>query len=257
MVKLFHLIRGILALPRRVGLVVVLVGLGAGAASYGPQIWELGSNALALGQTPGDGTFDPAVLLSPEKELNLINSVEEEVAPQLRRAQILIRKQEAEIGYLREKARFIEARVPRPCGETRTAEEILLDLARKAAGESSEAKEDRELFRRLGGPTWVAMRNRREELATSLQGLLRLNERVASLKSTLEKRRLLTLQYAPKEAEEECQTEEQVRFPEIERTKDLLEVAHETLFKTVYALDPGLLQDEKSNTDGVTLAQTP
>ena len=122
--------KAILSLPFKAGLYTFLLGLGISVGMFAPTLWQYGSQAFAwLNGTSENCVFDPDVLVSPEKELNLIHSVNDGIEPRLNKARILIRKQGAEIEYLREKCRFIEERVPRDEKENRTPAQILKELA--------------------------------------------------------------------------------------------------------------------------------
>ncbi len=245
MVKaVFKGFRILFALPLKATIYAALVAAGACLGVFGPSLWEAGTEALALLQSSAnDSTFDPQVLLSPEKELDLIRDVKEDTEPRLKRAQILIRKQRAEIEYLKERSTFIEERVPRGPGETRTGTEILRGLEATLADSTSATDEVRERFDRWGGPRWTALREKSQALEDSLKDLLRMQDRVEFLHDRLEQRRLATLRFAPDNERDSKGTERKMELPEVEESRQLLSQVHEELFKTVYALDPTLVRE--------------
>lgn len=253
MSKLLRILKSILALPFKTGLWLFFLALGTCLGTFGPTIWETGSEALAWWRLSSDTTFDPAVLLSPEKELDLIRTINEQVEPRLKRACILIRKQQADIEYLREKCRFIEQRVADD-GDERNGGAVLSQLAAAVSDTTSASPADVERFEQLGGPTWLALRNRSRDLERSLEDLLRLQERVDFLGGKLEERRLVTLRYAPEEVQESV--DKTVEIPEVEESRALLQDVHESLFKTIYALDPSLVKKEKKQIATTVKAKT-
>ena len=238
-------ILSLIKMPLKVGIYALLIGFGTLLGVYSPTLYAQGKAAITWFTASSDKKFDPQILLSPEKELDLIQSINNDVGPRLRRVQILIRKQQAEIEYLREKSCFIENRVP--CDEENacSVKQRLSQLAAEMENGNSISQERCEFFKSIDGPTWVALRNRSQASEKSLKQLFALNERVQFLQDKLEKRRLATLQYVPVNNEDRIQSPKnrEVLIPEIEEAKGLLEDVHETLFKTVYALDPVLLKE--------------
>jgi len=186
--------------------------------------------------------FDPQILERPEKELDLIQAINKDVRPRLRRAHILIRKQQAEIEYMKEKCLFLEHHVPRDKEETRSPGEIFTQLA-AAIEAGTISKDEREFFNSIGGQTYVALHNRIRTSEESLQRLFGLGERVDFLQDRLEERRLATLEYCPERIP--SSEDRRVVIREIEEAKDLLEGVHETLFKTVYTLSPEALEQTR------------
>lgn len=81
--------------------------------------------------------------------------------------------------------------------------------------------------------------------------VISLNERVQGLREKLNKRRLLTMQLLPDETEAERGQRELVLAPELAATRESLQEACETLWKTIYGLDPSML-----NNDEFTVART-
>jgi hypothetical protein len=256
MKSILRMVKAIASMPLKAGFYALLIGLGVCLPKYGPALTKCGKAAITRLTTSRDDHFDPRILLFPEKELDLIRSVDDDVQSRLRRAQILIRKQQAEVEYLREKSRFIESHVPREENDARSAEQVLSQLAAAIEKGDSVSDQDRELFNNVNGPAWLALRNRSAASEESLQELLSLNGRIQFLRERLEKRRMATLQYVPVNHEERIPSadERTVVVPEIAEARHLLEGVHETLFKTVYALDPGLVR-EASVLERVSLAQ--
>jgi hypothetical protein len=234
-------------MPFRAGVYTCLLGLGAGLGVYGPTLWDSSTHALAwFNKNLGDEAFDPTVLVSPAKELDVIRDVRNDVAPRLRRAQCLLRAERTEIAFISEKCKFIEERVPRAQGDSRPAEQILTALAEAVSAKDATAA-DRELFESIGGPTWVSLRARQERLSKELASLIRLEERVQVLQGKLEERRLATLRYVPDAGEDsgdpQGKADRKLAFPEIEESRQLLETLHEDLFRVVHALSPDLVSD--------------
>jgi hypothetical protein len=255
MSRVLSLLKKAFTIPFKLGIGTVLLGLGLMLGAYGPTIWTASRDALAWFARSTDGTFDPQILLNPERELRLIRSVESELEPSLRRAQILIRKQQAEIQYLREKSRFIEERVPHVAGDARTGETVLEELSHVVGDGEKAPREIRERFEQLQGPTWIALRTRSESLANSLQELLGLNERVQDLKGKLSSRRAVTLRLVPEGAKEENTVVRSLHVPEFLECKKLLEETHETLFKTIYSLDPAIINGGDEHFPGAQVSR--
>ena len=181
MVKALKVFKFILSLPFKTMMSTTLLGVGVALGAFGPQIWDAGTEAVAMFQDSGDAAFDPDVLLNPEKELEMIHSIRSDVQPDFKRAQILLRKQRAEIEYLREKCRFIVERVPTNQAEGKTSFEVLSELAERVSTDDEATKDDRELFETYGGPAWMAMQTRSKALEQSLGELLNLQARVEFL----------------------------------------------------------------------------
>ena len=96
----------------KVVLGLILLCLGVGIGLYSDTVSDavpwIGNSAEATFDRSGflePATFDPGVLLDPAKELELIQSVSDEVEPRLKQAQIVIRQQQAEVEFLRVRAR--------------------------------------------------------------------------------------------------------------------------------------------------------
>jgi len=232
-------------MPLKVGVYALLIGFGTLLGVYSPTLYAQSKGVIARFTASGDKNFDPDILEHPERELDFIQSVNKGVQPRLKRVQILIRKQVAEIEYMKEKCRFLERHVPLAQGESRSAEQVLSECA--AQGQdgniSAVSAEQRKLFE--SAQAWVSWRERIQISERSLKELCGLDARVNFLQGKLEERRLATLRYVPASNEDRIQSPgvREVLIPEIEEAKGLLEDIHETLFKTVYALDPILLKE--------------
>jgi hypothetical protein len=137
----------------------------------------------------------------------------------------MLRRQRADIEYVRELARFVEGRM--------SADELA--RARTAAAGSSEA-----MPQGLSalGQTWVAHQRRIATLEADLARLLALDSRVAGLYAKLDQRRDEAQGLLPEKSEPKarCST------PEVEEVGVLLAGLHERLFKALYALSPALVE---------------
>jgi hypothetical protein len=248
-------IKMLVTLPFKAGLYTGLIAIGACAGAYGPWLWSTGMEAFAALRTKADATFDPQVLVSPEKELDLIAKIRDRIAPDVERAQCLRRQENAELDYLKEKAKLIEERVPRGDNETRSAGQILEDLANAISSNSASAA-DRELFEDLGGPAWALLRKRASALKASLEELTALNDRVLRLQEQLDKKRQMTLRFVPEQCKSQTRSPAtdvgKPTFPEIEEMRTLLEQSHENLFKGLHALDAGLLDEASKEAPKLT-----
>ena len=126
--------------------------------------------------------------------------------------------------------------------ESRSAEQILSKLA-VAATEGTLSTEQRKLYESVGR-TWIALQNRIEVSNQSLQELFALEARINFLQGKLDERRLATLRYVPERiAPSDVRT---VVIDDIEEAQNLLQQAHEILFKTVVSLNPEMIKDTQA-----------
>ncbi|UCD57973.1 MAG: hypothetical protein JSV16_02340, partial [Candidatus Hydrogenedentota bacterium] len=185
---------------------------------------------------------DPDILDRPEKELDLIQSINNKVRPRLKKAKILIRKQQAQIAYMREQCEFLQMKVRPDENDSRSAEQILSELA-VAVQDGTVSTEQRKLYEKVG-QTWIALQNRIEISKQSLQELFALEARIIFLQDKLDERRLATLRYVPERIPSSDTRTVVIR--DIEEAHNLLQEAHEALFKTVVSLNPELLKETKA-----------
>ena len=240
--KVFKLTKKILSLPFKPGLYLVLILGGICIGVYRPAISEYSKEAVSWIKGSSDENFDPDILERPEKELDLIQSVNRKVQPRLKKAQILIRKQQAQIAYMREQCEFLQMKVRPDENDSRSAEQILSELA-VAVQDGTVSTEQRKLYEKVG-QTWIALKNRIEISKQSLQELFALEARIIFLQDKLDERRLATLRYVPEQIPSSDTRTVVIR--DIEEAQNLLQEAHEALFKTVVSLNPELLKDTKA-----------
>ena len=235
----FGPIKAILRMPYKVGIFALLVGLGIYLGSSMPTLSAYGKEAVMWLKSSGDENFDPEILERPEKELDLIQTVNNSVQPKLKKAQILIRKQQAQIAYMREQCEFMKMKVRPDENDTRPVEQILSELA-VAVQDGTLSEKQRKLYQSVG-QTWIALQNRIEISTQSLQELFALETRINFLQGKLDERRLATLRYVPERIP--CSDVRTVVIEDIEEAQNLLQDVHETLFKTVVSLNPEMLKD--------------
>jgi hypothetical protein len=237
MLNLIRVLKTVITFPFRAGMWFAILGIGVLLGHFGPALVTK-TEALARSYF-SHGFYDPQVALNPVRELEAIDSVRDETDPRLRKVEARIREVRGELFWLAEKSRLIEARVGAQDSNGETS--VCLDELAKAAACEGASAEVKERFNRLGGPQFVALRERRKALEAGLSDLLRYQGRVDELRGKLETRRVATLRLAPRGAEE-LQPRPAILFPEVEEVRQELESIHEVLAKAVYSLAPELLQ---------------
>ena len=210
----------------------LLVAIGAVAlGDFAKPIRTVATSLVSLfGPGLSDAMFDPSVSDDRVRELELIDDTEEDVRPKLIRSATLIRKQRAEIEYLRELSGFLEERI-------HDGEMAMLHSMEEqgACGEIERSALS------PNGRTWLGYHERIRTLESSLESFLHLDQRVTSLYDRLKSRRSEVLGLMP-EAEAELQVERPRPVTEVDQVEILLDEAHEELFKLLYALDPALVE---------------
>ena len=210
----------------------LLVAIGAVAlGDFATPIRAVATSLVSLfGPGLGDTMFDPSVSDDSVRELELIDDTEEDVRPKLIRSTTLIRKQRAEIEYLRELSGFLEERIP--------DEEMAMLHSMEEQGACGEIERS---ALSPNARTWLGYHERVWSLESSLESLLHLDQRVTTLYDRLKSRRSEVLGLMP-EAEAVVQVEKPRPLTAVDEVGVLLDEAHEELFKLLYALDPGLVE---------------
>ncbi len=229
----------ILSAPLRVPLKLVGAGVlvGAGAVAfgdYGTSIRSTVSQWVGLSSWLDEDAFDPGLVGNPDKELDFLRQVRDQLEPKVGRAKALIRKHQAEISYLRELTKFVERRIPQAELALWNADATPVAKLTASADTENPSPELR---------TWLGYQERIGALQDSLANLAGLIGRVDALNNRLDSRREQTLGLVSDDQLPSGERRPRVQVaPELAEAEQLLSDAHETLFKALHALDPELVR---------------
>jgi hypothetical protein len=231
--KLLTILTLPLRIPLRLGAWVAVVV--AGAVALGDVVAPVRA-CVRDGVTwllPGGGSeFDPRATESPAKELTYLAGLNTRLEPTLTRARTLMRQRRAEIEFSREQARFCEQQL---------APEEMMRLRGLVAqpGTSPDTK-----TMSPAAACWVATQLRIEQQQDELNRLLQLDQRVSLLVARMEQRRKETQGLVPTATSTaEALPGRTPNTPEIGEAEQLLTEVHEKLFKALYTISPGLVDE--------------